>query len=112
MMSHIFSKSFCAVFLIFFSGCVTVAHFAPSMQNQVYAMRTPAEKIELFRTQVPEKKYVEIGAVNVHRNSNVNIQIDALRAKASEAGGDAIIALEIDATVGATATVIRYLRNN
>lgn len=91
------------------SGCVTMAQFAPSKISQNYPKRTPPDQIELYRTQTPVKKYVEIGAVSACCNSvATNKLIDLLRSKASDVGGDAIIGLDIDPTGGVTASVIRY----
>lgn len=89
-------------------GCATASQFAPSQMAKVYLPRTSAEKIELYRTQAPNKKYEEIGTVNACCGSDTNALIDQLRKKASEHGGDALIGLDIQATGGATASVIRY----
>jgi len=90
-------------------GCASYSQFAPSQVAKVYPSRTSAEKIELFRTQSPSKKFEEIGTVNACCGSDTNDLIDQLRKKASEHGGDALIGLDIQATGGATASVIRYI---
>ena len=96
------------LFLVF-SGCVTPsAHFAAARTDQGYAPRTAPEKIELFRSQLPSKKYIEIGAVNACCGDDTTAMIAMLRKKAAESGGDALIGLEIDARGGATASVIRF----
>ncbi len=82
--------------------------FAPAMINQTFPARTPVDKIGLFRSQMPTKKYSEIGSVRGCCGNDNNHNIDALRKKAAEMGGDAIVALEIDASGAATASVIRY----
>lgn len=87
-------------------GCAT-AQFAPSRIEATYPPRTTPEKIEMFRSSLPAKKYREIGAASVCCGST-EMLVEALRKKASDAGGDAIIAIELNATNGATATVIRY----
>src|ERR1700722_836296 len=95
--------------LLIITGCTSLpAQFAPARMTESYAPRTPPEKIELYRSQTPAKKYLEIGAVNACCNSNANELISKLRKTASESGGDAIVGLEITATGGASASVIRY----
>lgn len=94
-----------AFFLL--AGCMT-AQFAPSRVAQSFPVRTPPEKIEIFRAQAPAKKFIEIGAVNACCSHDANEMVDKLREKASESGGDALIGLDINAVGGATASVIRY----
>jgi hypothetical protein len=95
--------------VLFLAGCVTAtANFAPARMNETFVNRTPPDKIELFRSQMPSRKYTEIGAVSACCNIGTNHLVELLRAKASEVGGDAIIGLEIDATGSASASVIRY----
>ena len=90
-------------------GCVSMsAQFAPARTGQSYVSRTPTEKVELFRSQTPTRKYQEIGAVNACCNLDSTTMIEMLRRKASESGGDALIGLEINATGGASASVIRF----
>ncbi len=98
------------VLLLCFSNfaCVTTSQFAPVHSTQAFSLRTPAEKIEIFRSQAPTKKYLEIGTVNSCCGGDSNILVESLRKKASESGGDAIIGLELSAVGGAFATVIRY----
>ena len=46
-------------------GCMTVqTQFAPSLIGQAYPVRTPPEKIELYRSGLPNKKFSEIGAIH------------------------------------------------
>ena len=111
-------KSFkCIAVLIILSASVVIpacvdlaprAEFAPSQLSQAYKPRTSSEKIELFRTQLPTKKYSEIGTVNACCSVRTNILVDMLRQKASEMGGDALLSLDVNATGGAFASVIRY----
>lgn len=97
------------IFALAVTGCATTrAQFAPVTMNQTFAVRTPAEKVELFRSQTPTRKFSEIGAVNACCSTDSNLLIDLLREKASQNGGDAITDLEISAPGGASASVIRY----
>ena len=84
------------------------AQFAASRVDQVYASRTPPEAIELFRSSQPAKHFIEIGAVSACCSSDANRMIEMLRKKASENGGDALVGLDLHASGGVTATVIRY----
>ena len=105
-------KYFCSmsIFAMTLSSCVTgyQSQFAPTQTSKIYAPRTIAEKIELFRSQIPSKKFEEIGTVNSCCSDDTNILIDELKKKAALSGGDALIGLDIQATGGATASVIRY----
>jgi hypothetical protein len=91
------------------TACASVTgQFAPRQVKTTYPPRTRAENIELFRSQLPTKKYIEIGAVNACCFQDTNLLVAELRKKASENGGDALTGFEIDATGGAFASVIRY----
>ena len=93
--------------LLSLSGCTTTANYAPSNAQQEFAARTAPEKIELYRSQVPSKKYSEIGAVSACCSDSGSL-IEKLKERASEVGGDALIGIEIDATGMTSASVIRY----
>ncbi len=92
--------------LLTMTGCVS-ADFASSKMSVAYPPRTSPENIEMFRTSMPSKKFIEIGAVSACCTYSEEL-IQALRKKASEVGGDAIVAIDLDATNGATASVVRY----
>jgi hypothetical protein len=96
-----------AATFILFVGCTT-AEFAPAKMNQTYDYRTSPETIELFRSASPSKAFIEIGAVSACCSADANDMIELLRKKASAAGGDALMGLDINAHGGATASVIRY----
>jgi hypothetical protein len=104
------------VFLLFcnlglLAGCATggISQFAPAKISKNYPQRTPAKEIELYRTQLPTKKYEEIGVVNACCGDDTSRLIERLRTEASAHGGDGLIGLEVQATGGATASVIRFL---
>jgi hypothetical protein len=84
------------------------AQFAPARVDVAYPQRTPPDKIELFRSANPSKPFDEIGAATACCSGDVNAMVDKLREKASECGGDALIALDVRANGRATATVVRY----
>jgi hypothetical protein len=90
------------------AGCVSVPQFAPAKVGIVYPQRTPAEKIELFRSQMPVKKYFEVGSVSACCNIRTERLVDMMRAMAAEKGGDALIGLDVTGDGTAMATVIRY----
>ena len=89
----------------FFMGCAT-AEFAPSKVAQTYQPRKSADQIEVFRTQLPQRKFIEIGSVMAWRGKQETL-INLLRQQAAEHGGDAIIGLEPQIN-GMAATVIRF----
>jgi hypothetical protein len=90
---------------IFLTGCITV-NFAPSDMTKEYAPRTTPEKIVIFRTQIPEKKFIEIGSVNaLGADDSV---VNAFRKTAAKRGGDALIKIEAYPG-GMTATVVRFV---
>lgn len=92
---------------LFLAGCVSKPSFAPVQVGMAYGVRTPPDKIELFRSQTPDKKFSEIGTI--HDCCHVTDQmIQNMREEASARGGDALMSLDLDAQGGATATVIRY----
>ena len=84
------------------------AQFAPARVGQRYSPRTPASQIEIFRSQMPTKKYVEIGSASACCQIETDKAVDRLRAKAAEQGGDAMIGLDFAADGRAIVTVIRY----
>ena len=87
-------------------GCVS-AQFAPAAKNRTLASITGSNEIQVFRTQLPTKKYTEIGSVNACCAHDSNKLVDKLRDQAAANGGDAIIGLE-PYTNGMSATVIRF----
>jgi hypothetical protein len=87
--------------------CLSV-DFAATDSSKTYGSRISADEIEVYRTQTPNKKFIEIGIVNASYSNDTNELIQALKKKAAENGGDAIIDLEPYPS-GMSATVIRYL---
>jgi hypothetical protein len=77
--------------------------------QQTFSERTSPQKIELYQSQAPTKRFMEIGYVNACCSSDSNSLIDLLKEKASENGGDALISIQVNALGGVTASVIRYL---
>lgn len=102
-------RLFVIIAFLAMAGCVSMqTQFAPSMVGQTYPVRTPADKIELFRSGVPTRKFVEIGAIHGCCSVDTNDMIQMMRQKASESGGDALVGLEIRASGSVVASVIRY----
>ncbi len=95
------------VVMVLAQGC-QMTQFAPSRLAQTFPPRTTPESIEVFRSKVPEKKFIEIGAIRDCCGYGVASDLTDIRKKASEVGGDALLDLQIDATGGITGTVIRY----
>ncbi len=89
------------------TGCFS-ATFAPVNTEVSLPPRTSSEKIMVFRTAKPDKKYVEIGSVFVTGSDNPSTLIEALKEKAAINGGDAIIDVEA-APDSMSATVIRFV---
>ena len=90
-----------SLLVLFFSACTT-AQFAPSLLDKVYEKRRSPEEIEVYKTQIPDKKYIEIGSVHACCGSIDKIVI-LLREKASQAGGDALISIDAHASQGMSA---------
>lgn len=90
------------------AGCSLTPVYAPSLLGKTYASRTPADKIEVFRSTAPERPAEEIGSVSVccgHDHANL---LNYLRAEASARGGDALTGFDVTAEGAAIATVLRY----
>ncbi len=85
-------------------GCVH-AQYAPADAKVSFSKRTNSDGIKIYRSQLPEKKFTEIGSI--HASGPADKCIDALRENASEAGGDALIHFE-PYPGGASATVVRF----
>lgn len=95
--------------IVIFFGCLTV-NFAPANMSKRYEKKVPASSVQIFRTKLPEKEYIEIGSVNINGGSPSQIA-DAIRKKAAEVGGDAVINFE-PYSGGTSATVIRYVHES
>jgi hypothetical protein len=95
------------IFMISLLQCLSV-DFAATDSSKTYSSRVSADEIEVYRTQTPDKKFKEIGVVNASYSNDTNELIQALKKKAAENGGDAIIDVEPYPS-GMSATVIRYL---
>ncbi|MBN1797746.1 MAG: hypothetical protein JW822_04155 [Spirochaetales bacterium] len=104
-------KNFYVLFLIGLTvllyNCVSV-QFVPSAVSNTFEQRRTAEEIEVYRTKVPDKKYIEIGVVNATGSNDTIRLTEKLKAEAAENGGDALLELE-PYPGGMSATVIRYI---
>jgi hypothetical protein len=84
------------------------AQFAPANVNETYSPKRWENEIEVFRTKLPAREYIEIGIVNASGSGNINFLIEGLKKEAAKNGGDAIIDIE-PYPGGVSATVIRYV---
>ena len=89
-------------------GACSSLSFAPSKVGQTFSVRRAPDKIEVFKTQLPTKKYTEIGSVSTCCSGDSADLVDRLRKKASENGGDALIGIEPFAGGGISGAVIRF----
>jgi len=96
------------LFLFFTLNCVIKGHFAASDANKQYAGKKTPDQILVYRSQVPKRKFIEIGIVHVCCSDNAKKLVYALKKKAAYNGGDAIIHLE-SSPERMTATVIRFI---
>lgn len=104
------SKIILGILSLTLSSCVALqpkADFAPTKIGETLAVRTQPDDIELFRSQSPTKKYVEIGSVS-SCCLRMEKSVELLRKSASAHGGDALIGLDATADGLVMATVIRY----
>ena len=92
-------------FILFTMAC-THTGFAPSITSKTYPVTKTADQIELFRSQLPTKHYIEIGSVNATGGST-EASVKRLKEKAAANGGEALIGLE-PYSGGMAATVIRF----
>lgn len=98
----------CSLMIIFsFFNCIT-AQFAPVDTSKTFLQKVNPNEIEVYRSKVPEKDFIEIGIVNASGGNNTNKLIESLKKQAAENGGDAIIDLE-PYPGGMSATVIRFI---
>ena len=67
-----------------FVSCSTV-RFAPADSQKSFNTRTTAEKVKVFRTQLPKKKFEEIGIVHAAGAGDLVLK---LREEAAKNGGD------------------------
>gem|GEM_PF-3320520 len=97
----------CVVSCFILSNCGISARFASSDTAMVYKQRVSPEEIKVYRSSKPEMPYIEIGSVYACCDSEADVLVKALKQKAAEYGGDAIIDIE-PYPDGMSATVIRF----
>ena len=86
------------LFLLFISFCLTSCmriSFAPSRQNYSPKIITSADKIEVYRTEKPQKPYSEIGAISISEGGDLEARVTKMKEEASNRGGNAIIDLRV-----------------
>ncbi len=102
-------RFFTIIFFLFLTiSCVVNGHFAASDVSKKYVANKTPDQILVYRSQVPKKKFIEIGIVHVCCSNNAGKLVYALKKKAAYSGGDAIIQLESSPEM-MTATVIRFI---
>ncbi len=89
------------------AGCAH-AEFASSNTQEKFTPSRTAVQIEVFKSQMPAKKYKEIGSVVVCAGGKLSSNVELLKKKAAENGGEALIGLEQPSQNCLSAAVIRY----
>ena len=90
-------------------GCVTtsVGRLSPVR----YEARPNDTPIQLFSSQLPTCAFTELAIVKARRETwmvSTTAAVDALRKKARQLGGDALVRLSFDDGTDVTGTVIRF----
>jgi hypothetical protein len=90
-------------------GCVStsVAHLSPTK----YESRSNETPIPLYSSQVPKCAYAELALVTARRETwmvSTDAAVNALRNKARQLGGDAVVRLAFGDHGDVTGTVIRF----
>ncbi|MCP4156573.1 MAG: hypothetical protein GY757_53155 [bacterium] len=93
--------------LVFICSNCSKSRFASSDPLKVYTPRVSADKIKVYRTQIPKTPFIEIGTVHSSGSDDAAVLIRLLKIKAAKNGGDALIHLEAYSE-GMSATAIRF----
>lgn len=86
-----------AIFLIivsFFIACSSPIRFAPSIENDTPMVIASPDQITVYRTDIPDFAYKEIGVVYYPGGSDLEGLMEEIKAEASKRGGNAIIDLD------------------
>jgi len=94
-------------------GCVTmtVARLSPTR----YEPRSSEHPIQLYSAQLPTCPFEEVAIVRARRETwvvSTGATVDALRKKARQMGGDALVGVGFGINSDVTATVIRFRRDD
>jgi hypothetical protein len=94
-------------------GCVTttVARLSPAR----YESRSSEAPVPLYSSQLPTCPFEEVAIVKARRETwlvSTGATVDALRNKARQMGGDALVQLGFGTNSDVTATVIRFQRDD
>ncbi|MCP4150936.1 MAG: hypothetical protein GY757_24530 [bacterium] len=92
--------------IVFICSSCSQSRFASSDPLKVHPPRVSADKIKVYRTQIPKTPFIEIGTVH-SSGSDAAVLIRLLKVKAAKNGGDALIHLEAYSE-GMSATAIRF----
>jgi hypothetical protein len=94
-------------------GCVTTSVARLSLTR--YESRSRETPIALYSSQLPTCAFTEIAIVKARRETwmvSNDAAVDALRSKAREVGGDALVRLAFGDNSEVTGTVIRFERDD
>jgi hypothetical protein len=102
-----------ALFPLLTLGCITtsVARLSPAR----YESRSHQGPIAVYSSQQPTCAFSEIAVVKARRETwlvSHDAALDALRNKAKELGGDAVVNVAFDDNDALTGTVIRFDRDD
>jgi hypothetical protein len=104
---------FLPLILLLSLGCITttVARLSPVR----YEPRSSEASIPLYSSQLPTCPFEEVAIVKARRETwivSTGAAVDALRKKARQMGGDALVGVGFGTNSDVTATVIRFQRGD
>jgi hypothetical protein len=111
-----FKISLFAFICLLFVSCSNVAHLRTSDNSTTYRESDP-DKIEVYSTSNIGKQYIVIGEAMASYDAGENSEksVELLKEEASKLGGDAIINLRLNFSMGywtggltATGTVVKF----
>ncbi|MFW6079264.1 MAG: hypothetical protein ACODAE_06570 [Gemmatimonadota bacterium] len=98
--------------LVVVAAAVAASACGPSVRSATFTERSPRPRdhpVRVYSTQLPECDYEELGLVRVSEGMafavSLDAMLDALRERAREMGGDAVVGVtQISTTEGGTVT--------
>jgi hypothetical protein len=91
-------------------GCATTTHVV-RLSPTTYESKSAGSPVQLYSAKLPSCPFEEIGIVRARKEIDVvsdDALVDALREKARELGGDALVRISFVAKSDLAATVIRF----
>ena len=95
-------------------GCATTTHVVRSSPT-TYESKPGSSPVQLYSAQLPSCPFEEIGLVKARREYNIvpnAAVVDALRDKARELGGDALVGVSFVSDDDLAGTVIRFKQDD